>query len=159
MLEKCQFFIFLTMSGETRVWTNCGGGEETAKTRPVFRAPAAVCSFCQGHLCHTKSRATSSINRRNVGDIFFLKMVQYNWTCLWSENCSYYGLSCIFWWEDPLLPWADVFFQWRKWKDLLCTQLFCLARSVLSFECSLSSFFCTFANNICLPVQLLTSSI
>ena len=74
-------------------------------------------------------------------------MVQYNWTCLWSENCSYYGLSCIFWWEDPLLPWADVFFQWRKWKDLLCTQLFCLARSVLSFECSLSSFFCTFAIN------------
>ena len=58
-----------------------------------------------------------------------------------------WSLLYYFWWEDPLLPWADVFFQWRKWKDLLCTQLFCLARSVLSFECSLSSFFCTFAIN------------
>ena len=64
-------------------------------------------------------------------------MVQYNWTCLWSENCSYYGLSCIFWWEDPLLPWTDVFFN--EGNEKIYCALNCFVSLALSWVLNVAS--------------------
>ena len=57
----CGWVAGVEKSIKKRVYTLHNREEEakSAKTRPVFRAPAGVCSFCQGHLCHTRSGANA----------------------------------------------------------------------------------------------------